>query len=259
MHNAVAAKVRAGQPVLGTFFHTASPIVAECLGYAGLDYIIIDGEHGLATPRDTHDLIRAAKASGTTPFVRVGDAQRTSILPMLEAGAMGLIIPNVRSVEEAREIVRHGKYTPLGERGISAAPGSRFWTEEHAKQGWPHLFEVTNREVLLIPQCETLGCLENIEEIAAIDGVDGIFIGPSDLSAALGTPGDFSNPELIAAIERILAACKAAGKISIIFTASRATAKQHFAQGFDSVAFGLDALMIIQAASELVGELTATE
>lgn len=259
MKNAVTAKVEAGQRVVGTFFHSNSEIIAECLGYAGMDYIIIDGEHGLADPGSTLNIVRAAKSVGLTPFVRVANGQRDSILPMLEAGAMGLVIPNVHTADEVREIVRYGKYTPLGERGISSAPGTAFWTGEHAKQGLPQLFEVTNRETLLIPQCETLGCLEKIEEIVAIDGVAGIFIGPFDLSAALGKPGDFSNPDHIAAIERILAACKAAGKMSIIFTVSREAAVRYFEMGFDSVTFGLDASLLIATASEIVGELSATE
>lgn len=253
MKNLVKAKIVEGEHPLGTFFHSGSEIAAECLGYAGLDYFIIDTEHGPFDVQSSLDFIRAGKYSGCTPFARVKDGTRASVLKMLDAGAMGIIVPNVRSVEEVREIVSYGKYFPMGERGIAATPGSHYWTQSWA--GLDHYMLNANDQTMLIPQCETVGCLENIEEIVAINGVDGIFVGPFDLSAALGRPGDFTNPDHIAAIDRVLTACQQAGKASFIFATTEDEARRRYDQGFDSVTYSMDSLVLIEAMRQVVARL----
>ena len=106
-----------------------------------------------------------------------------------------------------------------------------------------------------MPQCETAGCLDRIEEIAAIEGIDGIFIGPYDLSTALGKPGQFTAPEVISAIDRILKACQQAGKFSMIYADDTAAAKRRFQQGFDSVAVNMDTILFIRMIQNLVRDL----
>ena len=110
---------------------------------------------------------------------------------------------------------------------------------------------------MLFPQCETRGALENIEEIAALPGVDGIFVGPYDLSVALGKPADMQNPELVEAIARVLSVCKKHGKLSMIYAGNAATAKDLFQQGFDAVACGMDAIVLIEAVRALVTDVRA--
>jgi 4-hydroxy-2-oxoheptanedioate aldolase len=116
-----------------------------------------------------------------------------------------------------------------------------------ATQGTKEYFETCNRETLLIPQCETMGCLENIEEIAAIEGVDGIFIGPYDLSVALGKPTQFEDPEFLAAVGRIVSACRSARKLTFIYAGSLEKAKDYWRAGFDAVAYSNDAAEAIKA------------
>lgn len=252
MKNAVKQKFAEGRKILGTFFESGSEITAECIGYSGLDYMIIDSEHGPFDVESALRYIRAAKFAGTTPFVRVKDSCRNSILKMLDAGAMGLIIPNLQTVEEAHRIVEYGKYFPLGDRGIAPTVGMNYWTKDYATQGMDHYIEVTNAETLLIPICETRGCLENLETIVNIEGIDGIFVGPFDLSAALGTPGDFSNPEVIEAIQHVADVCRSAGKMSLIYGVKPEDIKRRFEQGYDSVAYSMDSLILIDALSKLV-------
>ena len=115
--------------------------------------------------------------------------------------------------------------------------------------------ETSNRETLLLPQCETVGCLEHIEEITAMDGVDGIFVGPFDLSIALGHPGEFNAPVVHDAILRVQAACKRSGKLSIIFTGSAAASRQRFAEGFDSVTLGMYSLFYVEMYKNLVADV----
>lgn len=255
MKNAVKARMLAGERTLGTFFETGSATVAECLGLAGLDYIIIDNEHGPFNPQSTLDFVRAAKLYGLTPFARVPEISREAILRQLDVGVMGLVIPDVRTVAEVEKIVEYGKYLPLGKRGVANSAGSGFWYEDYAQHGLEHYFEVSNRETMLLPQCETMECLNSLEEILRVEGIDGIYVGPFDLSAAMGKPGHFDDPELREAIRHIQRVCREAGKLSFIFAANEAAAAEDFALGYGSVTLGMDATILVNAAKAHVKAL----
>ena len=153
-----------------------------------------------------------------------------------------------------RGLVEYGKYYPIGQRGFAPARKSGFGFEPFAQEIGAY-FEICNRETMIIPQCETRGCLEHIEEVAAVPGIDGIFVGPYDLSVALGKPAQFTDPEIVGAIARILAACKTAGKFSFIYAGNKDSAKKFFADGFDGVAYGMDAIVYINAYKELIQEI----
>lgn len=247
MKNTTREKMLRGEKTLGTFLELGTASSAECLGLAGLDYLIIDTEHGPFEPESALEFIRAARLYNITPFARVKEISRPAILKLLDVGAQGLIIPNVSSVSEAEKIVEYGKYMPVGKRGVANSAGSGFWFEDYASQGLPHYFEVSNRESMLFPQCETLGCLEHVEEILAIEGIDGIFVGPFDLSAAMGIPGEFARPEFKDALRHVQKACAAAGKPSIIFAGNEAAAREGFQMGYDSVAYSMDAVILVNA------------
>ena len=255
LKNSLREKMVAGEKTLGTFHELGSAAAVELLAYHGMDYIIIDAEHGPHDVESSANLIRAAKLAGTTPLVRTKDGERNSILKMLDVGAMGLVIPNIQTVEEVEKVIEYGKYYPVGNRGVAPAGGSHFWTQDYAKQGLPHLFELANREQLIIPQCETVGALENIEEIVALDGVDGIFVGPFDLSTALGKPGQIDDPEVKEAIQRVADACKAAGKFSFIYGTNVENSKQRFEEGYQSVTMTMDALIFGEAVKNVVNEI----
>ncbi|MCR5577012.1 MAG: hypothetical protein K6F56_08395 [Oscillospiraceae bacterium] len=255
MKNLVKEKMLAGQRTLGTFFELGSATVAECLGLGGLDYIIIDNEHGPFNPQSTLEYVRTAKLYGLTPFARVPEISREAILRQLDVGVMGLVIPNVRTVEEVESIVEYGKYMPLGKRGVANTAGSGFWYEDYARHGLKQYFEISNRETLLLPQCETVECLEHLEEILRIEGIDGIYVGPFDLSAAMGKPGEFGDPEFRDAIRHIQRACADAGKLSFIFAANRTDAAKDFALGYQSVTLGMDATVLTDAVKAHVAAL----
>ncbi len=255
MKNRVKEKMLAGQRTLGTFFELGSASAAECLGLGGLDYIIIDNEHGPFNPQSTLEYVRTAKLYGITPFARASEISREAILRLLDVGAMGLVIPNVRSVDEAEKIVEYGKYMPLGKRGVANTAGSGFWYEDYAQHGLKQYFEVSNRETLLLPQCETMECLEQLEEILRIEGIDGIYVGPFDLSTAMGIPGRFEDPAFREAIRHIQRVCAEAGKLSFIFAANEATAAEDFALGYGSVTIGMDATILTDAVKAHVARL----
>lgn len=255
MKNLLREKMLAGEKTVGSFFELGSGSVMECLCLSGLDYVIIDTEHGAFDPLAALEFIRTARLYDVTPLARVSEISRPAILKLLDAGAMGLIIPDVNSLEDVEKIVYWGKYMPLGGRGVAPSAGTDFWAKPYAQQGLEHYFETCNRETLLFPQCETLGCLMNIEEIAAVDGVDGIFVGPFDLSTAMGIPGQFELPEFKAALERILRACAAAKKPAIIYAATEQAVKEDFAMGFDSVTYNMDATVLINAYKDILSRI----
>lgn len=250
MKNKLKEKMANDEKALGSFHVLGSESVVEILGYAGFDYVLLDTEHGPFDVEKAQSLIRSAKLSGTTPLVRVKDSSRSPILEMLDAGAMGIVIPHVTTVEQVEEIIDYGKYQPLGDRGFGVTVANEYLTAESVASGIDNLFEVSNRETLLIPQCETKGCLENIEEIVALDGVDGIFVGPYNLSISLGVPGETSGPVMKDAIARVLKACKGAGKFSFIYSSTTEDAKAKLNQGFDSVTYNFDTLLHLDAATK---------
>lgn len=250
MENILKRKLQNGEKPIGMFFDTASEYLMECLGRTGLDFVIIDNEHSPIEAETSARLIRTAELSGLTPLCRVRDSSRPAILKLLDVGAQGLIIPNVHTVEQVRDIISYARFYPIGQRGFCPS----------RKDGWgfdglgsvPETMEHFNRETLIIPQCETVGALEHIEEIASMHGVDGIFVGPFDLSISMGIPGDFANPVFQAALTRIINACRAAGKWCIFFTGSVEGVADGFARGFDGMAYSLDAAVFIEAVKERV-------
>ncbi|NEU30616.1 hypothetical protein GN156_07455 [bacterium LRH843] len=255
MKNLVLEKFNQNKKSVGTFLHSGSSIMVESLGYTDIDYVVIDMEH---TPIDTGEiekLIVTARVSETAPFVRVSDSSRGPILKLLDAGAEGIIVPNIETVEQVHKLVEYAKYSPVGNRGFAPGRAAGWGNAPSFSGGIESYMEICNRETLLIPQCETVGCLENIEAIVAIDGVDGIMIGPFDLSIAMGKPAQFDDLEIKGAIDKVLNACKAASKMCIIFAGNPESASHYLAKGFDSVIVGTDNTVLIKAYQDLLSNI----
>lgn len=242
---------------VGTFTQLNSTVAVECLGQTGLDYVIIDTEHCAVGIDFLSAAVTAADAAGIVPLVRINEIARSNVLQALDYGAQGLIVPAVETVEEVRKLVQYAKFPPVGNRGYCPTRDGGWGFSPVSLQGTDAYFAHCNRETLLIPQCETAGCLEHIEEITAMDGVDGIFVGPFDLSIALGHPLDFGCPEVRDALDRILAACQANNKMAFIFCGDAQTAKKRAAEGYDSVTTALDAAMLTSAYQAMVKEIHA--
>lgn len=255
--NRILEKAGRHKPSVGTFTHLKSTVAIESMAYTGLDYVLIDTEHCAADMDFVSAAITAADAAGVTPVVRVNEIARSAVLRPLDLGAKGIIIPAVETPEQVRQLIRYAKFPPLGNRGFCPTRDGGWGFAENAAGGVTAYMEDCNRQTLLLPQCETAGCLAHIEEIAAMDGVDGIFVGPLDLSIALGCPLELDAPQMAEAIKRIQAACKQAGKLSFIFCGDAQDARRRLAAGFDSVTCGLDALMYIQACRSMVEEIFA--
>ena len=252
MANRVLEKFRAGEKSLGTFTHLLSAPAIEAIAYTGMDYVIIDMEHSPIAAEHAAELVGVADGAGIAPFVRVDAIQRSPVLKMLDVGAAGLIVPGVETVDEVKKLVEFAKFAPLGNRGYCPSRDGGWGMAGCYADGMGGYMQRANRETLLVPQCETMGCLENIDEILGMDGVDGIFIGPFDLSIALGIPGDFANERHINAVAHVLDVCKKHGKLAIMFCGTPEAANGYFRQGFDSVTMSLDISVLADAMKDAV-------
>lgn len=249
MENHVKALIEGGGQALGVFCELGGTAAAECAGLAGLDFLILDTEHGPFDAETAIPAIIAARLRGTEPFVRAKDSSRASVLRLLDVGAAGVIVPNVQSAEEAEKLVEYAKYAPLGNRGFAWTRAAGYGFDADADLA-AH-FARCNRQTMLLPQCETLGCLNEIEAVAALPGVDGVFIGPYDLSIALGVPGQMDSPALADAIAVVRAACKKAGKPVFIYAGDVGRARMYFSLGVEAVACGMDVLYLTHALCDM--------
>lgn len=188
-----------GRAAIGPNLQIPSTELVEIIGLAGYDYVLLDGEHGGALTR-LPELLLAADAAGLTSIVRVPDHSRGMLLPPLELGAGGLQVPFVNTAAQARAIVQETKYPPHGGRGLSGVSRAAHYG---CVDGRSYRRDA-NRETLLIAQIETGEGMANAAEIAAVPGIDAIFIGPADLAQSLGHPTDRLAPVTIAAIKRII-------------------------------------------------------
>lgn len=258
MKNLVREKWLKGEASLGAISHMLSPVAVEAMGAAGMDFVLLDMEHGPISFESLAACITAADAANITPMVRVSDTTRPSILRALDLGANAVIVPCLETIEQAKALIQHAKFKPIGNRGYCMTRDGKWGFGKIYESGLDGYLEQCNKQALLIPQCETVSCLENIEEIAALEGIDGILVGPYDLSLALGIPGQFSHPDFISAVNRILKACKANNKISMIFVNDEHAMKARLEQGFDCILYGIDVVSLINFYSSIKEKFNAS-
>jgi 2-keto-3-deoxy-L-rhamnonate aldolase RhmA len=182
--------------------------LAEIAALLGYDAVWVDMEHAAADLRTAEELCRAAEGKGAVSLVRVAGAERDHILHALEIGAQMVLIPMVNDAATARQVVRHGKYQPLGERGFQGASRGLQWGI--GEGGLAGCRERANTETHLFPQIETREACAKVEEIVAVEGISGVFVGVGDLSADLGHPGRFDTPELEELVLRVIDTAKRA-------------------------------------------------
>ncbi|MBG9986133.1 hypothetical protein HZY91_04400 [Facklamia sp. DSM 111018] len=252
MKNRLKEKLLNGEKVFGTFHGIGNASLVEIIGYTGFNFVLLDTEHGPYDVVAAQEYIRAAKVAKVTPLVRVKDSQRNSLLKMLDVGACGVIIPNVKTKAEVEAIILDSKYAPIGKRGFGPNSGNSFLTGEFSGKNLNQIFEIHNDETLVIPQCETKECLDQIEEIVALKGVDGIFVGPYDLSVALGCLGETNSPLLIKAMERVIDACKRQEKFSFIYCQTLEEVKQRIDMGYNAITYSMDSLIFVEACEKML-------
>ena len=230
--NSVKARWRAGAVAYGGWLSIPSSLTAELMANEDFDYVCIDMQHGAIDYQVALTMLQAISTTATMPFVRVPWNDPGIIMKMLDAGAMGVIIPMVNSVEEARAAVAACRYHPAGNRSFGPLRATMYAGADY--------FAHANDEVACIPMIETEQAVESLDDILAVDGIDAVYVGPADLSITLGQPPAMANEgRFEEARLRIAAACKQRGVVAGIH-ASAALAAKHTAAGFQLVTISSD-------------------
>ncbi|MDO9515578.1 MAG: aldolase/citrate lyase family protein [Syntrophales bacterium] len=250
MKNELRRKLAAGEVVVGPFVGVNSPDLVEIMGIAGFDFCVIDTEHGPMDPESIQNLVRAAELSGMTPIVRAPRAEAVDILKVLDIGAQGIHVPQVNSRETAVDVAKAARYHPEGLRGVAVPRALSYGLRPLGEA-----LAEANRELMVITHCENVQGLERLDEIASVDGIDLIFVGPYDLSQSLGVPGEIFHPSMVEAVSRALDAITGAGKPAGIFVTSVDEAKRRIDEGFRYIAYSMDSLIFGNACREAVSTL----
>jgi 4-hydroxy-2-oxoheptanedioate aldolase len=244
--NLLKAALARGETQIGLWLSLANSYSAELCAGAGFDFVLIDGEHA---PNDIASILaqlQSVAACPAQPVVRAPIGDPVIIKRLLDIGAQSLLIPLVETAEQAEMLVRAMRYPPEGIRGVGAA-AARASRWSRVKD----YLETAARELCLIVQVETQKGLDHLDAIAKVEGVDGVFIGPADLSSSLGHRGDPEHPEVQAAIESAIARIRAAGKAPGILWTEELRTRRYIELGCTFVAVGLDGLLLARAAEAL--------
>jgi 2-dehydro-3-deoxyglucarate aldolase/4-hydroxy-2-oxoheptanedioate aldolase len=237
--NPIRRRLDAGEVVLGTMVtEFATPAVARLTAAAGAEFTLFDLEHTGYGIERMRGVLAAAQAADTVPFLRVPDAAYDLIARGLDLGALGVMVPAVESAEEAELVAASARFPPLGRRGFGL-----LMRDEWEPDGIPATLEKANAETLVLVQIETAAGLDAVDEIAAVDGVDVLWIGHFDLTASLGIPGDFGSSRYREAVDRILAAGAAARKPVGMVCNSPEEGADLVARGFRILSYSLDIVL----------------
>ncbi|MDK3258464.1 HpcH/HpaI aldolase family protein [Blastococcus capsensis] len=229
----------------------SNPGVVSMISTAGLDYFILDMEHGPFDWSDMAAMIGIARGAGIRPIVRIPEIRRETVLKPLDAGAAGLLVPMVDTVEQAEEIVRHAKYAPQGQRGTALRRGH----SDYAKKPAVEYMARVNEETTIAIQIESREAVKNAEALAAVPGIDALFIGPFDLSVDMGLTGQASDPQMREVYRTVLAAAKASGKVAGIHLFDTQLAKSLIEEGFQMVSVSSDIDIIVDQTAANVSAL----
>lgn len=253
--NATKRRLAEGGTAVGTMvFEFRTPAMPAVCAAAGADFVVFDQEATGCTMETLATLMAAARGADTTPVVRVPATEPHLLTRPLDVGAAGLMIPTVESVDQAERIVDATKYPPRGNRGVIAGlAAADYAADEDVRES----LRSANEETLLIAQIETAPGAENVEDIAAVDGVDVLWLGHLDLTVSLGTPGEYDDPRFVKAVERTVTAAKAHGKAAAAKVATVADGHHRLDQGFRCLSFGDDVRLLRNGLAAGVAELGA--
>jgi 4-hydroxy-2-oxoheptanedioate aldolase len=246
--NAFKHALARGKPQIGLWSSLSSNYTVEVIAGAGFDWILLDSEHSPADIENLLTQLQAAAPYPTHPVVRIPWNDMVTIKRVLDIGAQSLLIPYVSSKEEARAAVSFTRYPPAGVRGVAGTTrATRFGrVQDYAKKA--------HEEICVLVQVETQQALDSIEAICGIDGVDGVFIGPADLHASLGYPGEIANPKVKPLIDDAIRRIRKSGKAPGILTPNEADARHWLECGALFVAVGADVGILARGAEALAAK-----
>ena len=248
------AKARRNRAAAGMFLSSGDAGIAEIAAGAGMDYLLIDAEHSPLTLESVQHQLRALAGYESIPVVRIPENNTTLIKQYLDLGAQSLVIPMIFTPDDARKAAAAVAYPPEGVRGIgSALARSGAWGR------YPDYLATARETITLTIQIETAEALEHLDDILAVKGIDGVFIGPSDLSASMGYTGQQNHPEVVAAAKNVIAKAKAAGIFAGVNAFNPDQAQEYVDAGADFVNVGADVALLARATEELATKWTTVE
>jgi len=231
-----------GEVQIGLWLTTTTSYVAEIAATAGYDWLLIDGEHAPNTLTDFYGQLQAIRPYNSHPIIRLPEGNRTAIKQVLDIGAQTLLIPMVETAEQARELYLSMCYAPKGYRGVGASVGrASFWNRT------ADYMQTAEENLCLLVQVESPQGVENLEAIAQVEGVDGVFIGPADLSTIMGYSGDSTVPEVQEIVKNSIKKIRELGKAAGIIDVDPKMAKQYIEWGANFVAVAVDTLLLTKA------------
>lgn len=249
--NALKRRVRAGETLYGCWLSLGAPLAAEALSHAGFDFLVVDTEHSPIDGMDVVAMLQALGNGAAAPVVRVAENAAVRVKRAMDAGCATIVFPAVNDADEARRAVAAMRYPPAGVRGV--AGGVRA-----ARYGFDRDYLArANDDACAIVQIESAAALAAVDAIAAVDGVEVLFVGPADLAASLGHLGASGHAEVEAAIDRIVAAARAHGKAAGIFATNAALARDYAARGFALIALAADTTWLLQGATAALAQVRA--
>jgi len=232
----IKSKLKNNELTIGSWITLGHPSIAEIMASANFDWMVIDLEHSVIELTDTQNIIRTLKANGLAALVRVSKNEEVIIKRVLDAGADGVLIPMVNTKKDAQAAVSFVRYPPLGHRGVGLARA------QHYGVGFENYVKWLKDEVIIIAQIEHIEGVNNLKEIISVDGIDGVIVGPYDLSGSLGFPGDFNNKKVKSALEQIKVICKT-NKIPLgyhIIKPDHKELQSKIKEGYNFIGFSLD-------------------
>jgi 2-keto-3-deoxy-L-rhamnonate aldolase RhmA len=247
------ARLRARETTYGTFLNLGNPMSSELCARAGFDWVIVDLEHGGATESELLANLYAVATTGVAAIVRPASGERLRIGRALDFGAAGIMVPRVETIDEAREAVSFLRWPPDGQRGLALLTrGAHLGEVGHTS------ISALNERVIGVIQIESPRAVAAAADIAAVDGVDVLFVGPTDLSHSMGIPGRFDDPAFNAALERVVVAADGAGKVAGILLRDATTLPRFRELGYRFIGLGSDAAFVTDGARAVMAGARAT-
>lgn len=245
-------RLRQGEVLIGCWVNLGSSVTAEIVGLSGFDWVLIDIEHGAGTEKDVLHQLQALAHTPAAPVVRIESAQRQRIHRVLDMGAEGVMVPRIANTADATIVARGLHYPPHGNRGVA-----KMVRASGFGQHFSSYYQNDRDNILGIVQIESVEVLNHLDAIAALDGIDVLFIGPSDLSIELGVFGQFDHPLFVNAVLATVSAARNAGKAVGILLPHPDDFRKYHDIGITFIACGADSIFVAEGARAMAGKLSA--
>ena len=247
----IREKLAAEIPVVGSWISLPDTTVAEIMARSGFDFLTVDMEHSAITMSEAQELIRVISLCGVCPFVRLTSNDGALTKRVLDAGAVGIIVPMVNTAEEAEAAVGAARYPPVGHRSVGLARAQGYGP------GFDAYFEDANADTLVIVQIEHATAVENVEQILSVAGIDAIMVGPYDLSASMGIPGQLDHPRVLDALSRVTTAARrhdVPAGFHVVWPSPEELVKRA-REGFALIAYSVDILLLGEGCRQGLAEI----